>query len=147
MVLGVGIIETALHTLRLVYGGVFDRFPKLQVVIGHMGEGIPFFVNRMDEVRGLVTKSVSEGKVRLPRLQRTIPEYLRQNVHYSFSGFNWTSTFLILLLEMGADRIMFSTDYPYTTIKDARQFLDNIPVNDEVRESIAHGNAEKLFKL
>jgi predicted TIM-barrel fold metal-dependent hydrolase len=130
-------IETAVHLIRMVVGGVFDRFPKLQIVIGHMGEGLPFFMQRFDIIPGALTK-----------LERPISAYLRENVHYTFSGFNFPPTFLDLLLELGGiDRIMFSADHPYQSMPIARAFLDQIPVSAADKERIAHGNAEKLFKL
>jgi uncharacterized protein len=129
-------IETAVHVLRLILGGVFDRFPKLQLIIGHMGEGLPFMQSRLD----IMTPSVT-------RLQRPVSAYLRENVHYTFSGFNFTPTFLDLLLQVGVDRIMFSADYPYQSMAEARAFLDHLPVSAADRERIAHGNAEQLLRL
>ena len=73
--------------------------------------------------------------------------YLRKNLHYTFSGFNWTPTFLDLLLEVGVDRIMFSADYPYASMVQARAFLDQLPVSPADKERIAHGNAERLLRL
>ena len=81
------------------------------------------------------------------KLKRSLGDYLRQNIHYTFGGFNFPATFLDLLLEVGAERIMFSVDYPYGSMKEAREFLMNLPVSAADRERIAHGNAEKLFKL
>lgn len=130
-------IETAVHLLRIILGGVFDRHPKLQVVIGHMGEAIPFMLPRMN--RNLSPE--------ITKLSRPFADYLRQNVHYSFGGFNFTPTFLNLLLEVGVDRIMFSADYPYGSMEEARSFLQHLPVSESDRERIAHGNAERLFKL
>ena len=130
-------IETAVHVIRLIAGGVFDRFPKLQVVIGHMGEGLPFMFQRFDIIPQAVTK-----------LERPIKAYLRDNVHYTFSGFNFPPAFLDLLLELGGvDRIMFSADHPFQSMKAARAFLEQIPVSAADKERIAHGNAEKLFRL
>jgi uncharacterized protein len=130
-------IETAVHVIRLISGGVFDRFPKLQVVIGHMGEGLPFMFQRFDIMPPAVT-----------RLKRAYKDYLRENVHYTFSGFNFPPAFLDLLLELGGvDRIMFSADHPYQSMKAARAFLEQIPVSAADKERIAHGNAEKLFRL
>lgn len=129
-------IETAVHVLRMVLGGVFDRFPKLQVVIGHMGEGLPFFMQRVDVM-----------PVELTKLERPVSAYLRDNLHYTFAGFNFPPTFLDLLLEVGVGRIMFSADHPYASMAKARAFLDQIPVSAADRALIAHGNAEKLFGL
>ena len=130
-------IETAIHVLRIILGGVFDRFPKLQVVIGHMGETLSFMLPRLNLV--------------LPpartKLGRPIGAYLRENVHYTFSGFNYAPAFLNLFLEVGIDRIMFSADHPYQSMTQARAFLDQLPVSPADRERIAHGNAERLLGL
>ncbi|HZC56076.1 MAG TPA: amidohydrolase family protein [Xanthobacteraceae bacterium] len=130
-------IETAVHILRLVLGGVFDAYPKLQFVIGHLGEALPFMIQRFEERLAPA----------LTKLQRPVSDYLRQNVNYTIAGFNFPPAFLDLLLEVGVDRIMFSADYPYNSMEAARAFLDQIPVSGADRERIAHGNAEKLFKL
>jgi uncharacterized protein len=130
-------LETAVHVIRLILGGVFDRFPKLQVVVGHLGEGLPFMLPRLDR----------NFPPPLTKLQRRVGEYLRQNVHYTFAGFNFPATFLDLLLEVGVERIMFSVDYPYGSMAGARAFLEQLPVTPADRERIAHGNAEKLFHL
>ena len=130
-------IETAVHMIRVICGGVFDQFPKLQFVIGHMGEGLPFFFQRLDILPQHVTN-----------LKNPIIWYLKNNVHYTFSGMNFQPTFLNLLLELGGvDRIMFSADYPYQSMLEARAFLAQIPVCQEDKEKIAHGNAERLFGL
>jgi predicted TIM-barrel fold metal-dependent hydrolase len=130
-------IETAVHIIRMVCGGVFDRFPKLQFVIGHMGEGLPFFFQRLDIIPVATTK-----------LKHPISHYLKTNVHYTFSGMNYPGVFQNLLIELGGvDRIMFSADYPYQSMTWARDFLEQIPVSAADKERIAHGNAERLFGL
>lgn len=129
-------IETAVHVLRMILGGVFDRFPRLQIVIGHMGEGLPFFMQRVDVM-----------PVELTKLKRPVSAYLRDNLHYTFAGFNFAPTFLDLLLEIGVGRIMFSADYPYGSMAKARAFLEQVPVSAADRARIAHGNAETLFRL
>jgi uncharacterized protein len=99
-------IDTAIHLIRLILSGAFDHYPDLQLVIGHLGETLPFMLPRLE--RALPTA--------LTHLDRPVSAYLRENVHYTFSGFNWTPAFLDLLLQVGADRIMFSTDYPYASM-------------------------------
>jgi uncharacterized protein len=130
-------IETAVHVLRMILGGVFDRFPKLQVIVGHMGEGLPFMQSRTDAILSTAVTG----------LQRPVGAYLRENVHYTFSGFNFLPNFLQLLLQVGVDRIMFSADYPYQSMAQARAFLDQLPVSTADRERIAHSNAERLLRL
>jgi predicted TIM-barrel fold metal-dependent hydrolase len=130
-------IETAVHLIRMIVGGAFDRFPKLQIVIGHLGEGISFMLPRLD--RNLTME--------MTKLQRPISAYLRENVSYTFAGFNFPATFLNLLLEVGVERIMFSADHPYGSMKEARSFLEHLPVSTVDKERIAHRNAERLFKV
>jgi len=130
-------IETAVHLIRMILGGVFDRYPRLQIAIGHLGEGIPFMLPRLHK--------------NLPRevtkLDRPLGAYLRENVHYTFGGFNFPATFLDLLLEVGVERILFSVDYPYGSMAEATEFLAHLPVSPADRARIAHGNAEQLFGL
>jgi predicted TIM-barrel fold metal-dependent hydrolase len=130
-------IETGVHLIRMILGGVFDRYPKLQVVVGHLGEAVPFMLPRLN--RNLPPE--------MTKLARPLAAYLRENVYYTFGGFNFSSTFLDLFLEVGADRIMFSVDHPYGSMAEARTFLDHLPVSTADRERIAHGNAERLINL
>ncbi len=130
-------IETSVHVIRMILGGVFDRYPKLQVVVGHLGEGLPFMLPRMN--RNLPPE--------ITKLQRPVAAYLRENIYYTFAGFNFPATFLDLMLEVGVDRIMFSCDHPFASMTEARAFLDQIPVTATDRGRIAHGNAERLFSI
>jgi predicted TIM-barrel fold metal-dependent hydrolase len=130
-------IETGVHVIRMILGGAFDRYPRLQVVIGHLGEGIPFMLPRLN-------KNLPKE---LTKLDRPLGAYLRENVHYTFGGFNFAATFLNLLLEVGVERIMFSVDHPYGSMAEAREFLQHLPVSEADRDRIAHGNAEKLLGL
>lgn len=129
-------IETATHILRLVLSGAFDRYPGLQVVVGHMGEGLSFMMPRFEQIMSHVVK-----------LDRPIGAYFSDNLHYTFAAFNWVPTFLNLLLQVGIDRILFATDHPYGSMDDARSFLDRLPVAPSDRERIAHGNAERLLGM
>lgn len=130
-------IETGLHLLRLILAGAFDHFPKLQVVVGHLGEALPFMLTRTS---GRLPPSATG-------LQRTVAEYVSGNVHFTTSAFFSTSPLLNALLEVGADRILFSVDYPYSTNHEACAFLNSMPVSMPDRAKIAHGNAERLLRL
>jgi len=130
-------IETAIHTLRLILSGAFDRYPRLQLVIGHLGEALPFMLPRID----------SRLPMAMTKLHRPMGAYLRENLHYTISGFNFMPPFLDLFFEVGAHRIMFSADYPYGSMSQAREFLDQLPVSPADKERIAHGNAELLLRL
>jgi hypothetical protein len=131
-------IETGIHVTRMILGGVFDRFPNLKVIIGHLGEGLTFWAPRLDS-------SISQN---VSRLKQPISAYLRQNVYYTFSAFNFLPHFMMLMSQVGIeDRIMFSTDHPWGSMLEARTFLDALPISHADRELIAHGNAERLFKM
>jgi predicted TIM-barrel fold metal-dependent hydrolase len=130
-------IETAVHVLRLILSGAFDRYPRLQLVIGHLGEALPFMLPRID----------SSLPVEVTKLHRPIGAYLRENLYYAVSGFNFIPTFLDLLMEVGVNRIVFSADYPFESMSQARAFLDQLPVSPADKERIAHENAELLLRL
>lgn len=130
-------IETATHVLRLILSGVFDQYPKLQVIIGHLGEGLPFMIDRLEQ--NLPTH--------LTKLNRTVSAYLRENIYYTISGFNYVPVFLNLLFQVGVDRIMFSADYPYSSMEEALTFLKNLPISPANKEQIAHCNTEKLMRF
>jgi predicted TIM-barrel fold metal-dependent hydrolase len=130
-------METATHVLRIVLSGAFDRYSGLQLVVGHMGETLPFMLPRLEMAL----------PVEATELNRPVGDYLRENVHYTFGGFNWTQAFLDLLLQVGAEKVMFSTDHPYASMLEAHAFLDGLPVSPADKERIAHGNAEHLLRL
>jgi predicted TIM-barrel fold metal-dependent hydrolase len=130
-------VETGLQVLRLILSGAFDRFPRLQLVIGHMGEALPFMLARIDE------RLAPE----LTRLERPVSAYVRENLHLTTSGFFTFPPLLDALLEVGPERILFAVDYPFSPNQRGRAFLDSIPVSPADREKIAHRNAERLFRL
>jgi predicted TIM-barrel fold metal-dependent hydrolase len=130
--------ETAIHTLRLVLSGAFDRHPGLKVVIGHMGEALPFMLDRIDET------TANEAKA---RLRRSVRQTIVDQVWITTSGFFTMAPFMAALVTFGVDRIMFSVDYPFASNARARGFLDALPVSPADRLKIAHGNADRLLKL
>jgi predicted TIM-barrel fold metal-dependent hydrolase len=131
-------METAIHVLRLVLSGALDRHPRLQIVIGHMGEAIPFMLDRIDET------TANEAK-RL--LRRSVRQTLLDQVWITTSGFFTLVPFMAALMTFGADRILFSVDYPFASNARARAFLDALPVSAADREKIAHGNADRLMRF
>ena len=129
--------EAGIHALRLILAGVFDRLPALQIIIGHMGEMIPFMLARINNVLTPVAKY----------LQRTVPEYFLQNFYITTSGFFTDPPLLLSLQTVGADRIIFSVDYPYSTNEQGRVFLESASISPADKEKISHLNAERLLKL
>ncbi|WP_156753018.1 amidohydrolase family protein, partial [Mycobacterium sp. 1245801.1] len=130
-------INTATHALRMILGGVFDRHPSLQMIIGHMGEATSFMLPRFDAT---LTPE-------LTGLQRPVSYYLRENFHYTFANFNDRATYANLVAQVGIDRVAFSADYPFGSMVAARAFLDSLPLTDDERAAISHRNAEKLLGL
>jgi len=129
--------EVAIHALRLILCGVFDRLPTLQIIIGHMGEMIPFMLARIDDMLAPVAK----------HLQHPVPAYFLRNFSITTSGFFTDPPLLLALQTLGADRIMFSVDYPFSTNEQGRAFLDNASIGLADKEKISHLNAERLLKL
>lgn len=130
-------VDTGLQVLRLIATGVFDRFPDLQVVIGHMGEAVPFMLERTNATLSRTATG----------LERQVKEYFTGNFHVSTSGFFSYAPLLCLVLVMGTERVLFAVDYPYSSNREGRAFLDAMPVSDADRERIAHANAEQLFRI
>jgi predicted TIM-barrel fold metal-dependent hydrolase len=130
--------DTAIHALRLVLSGALDRHPGLKIVIGHMGEALPFMLDRIDET----TAAEARG-----RLRRSVRQTILDQVWITTSGFFTTVPFVAALMSFGVDRIMFSVDYPFASNARARAFLDALPVSPADRAKIAHGNADQLLRL
>lgn len=130
--------ETAVHVLRLVLSGTLDRHPALQLIIGHMGEGLPAMLARCDQVLG----------AEAPRfLRRTVSQTILDQVHITTSGFFSLAPFMAALLAFGADRILFSVDYPFSANAQGRAFLASLPLSPADKAKIAHGNADRLLRL
>jgi predicted TIM-barrel fold metal-dependent hydrolase len=128
-------VDTGMHIMRMIVGRVFDEFPGLQVIIGHMGECIPFMLGR-------ATDGIAE--VGLPH---SLTDYVRDNLYFTTSGFVTAPPLVCLLAGVSIDRVMFAADYPYGDAHQAREFLDNAPLGAVDRHKIAHGNAERLLRL
>ncbi|MFE7083637.1 amidohydrolase family protein [Priestia megaterium] len=129
--------EAGIHAMRMILGGVFDRFPNLQLILGHWGEMIPPFLDRLDESLSPATKN----------LEQRVSEYFSNHVYATPSGMLSLPQLMLTLQVMGADRLMYSVDYPYVGNEGARAFLENAPISPADKEKIAHGNAERLLKL
>lgn len=134
--------ETGLHGLRLITGAVFDQFPKLQVVLGHMGEGIPYWLYRLDFMYEKVKIDFGRRKLKL-----SPSEYFKRNFYITTSGMNWEPTLKFCIEAMGADRIMWAIDYPYQDHPDAVEFMDAARISEKDKQAIYHGNAERVFKI
>lgn len=129
-------VEAGTHALRLILGGVFDRYPDLQVILGHWGELVPFYLARFDAVAGPVAR----------HLRRRPAEYFAENFHITPSGLETIAPLLLSLSVVGADRIMYAADYPFVPTA-GRAFIDEAPISDADKAKIAHLNAERLLGI
>jgi 2,3-dihydroxybenzoate decarboxylase/5-carboxyvanillate decarboxylase len=138
-------METGTHAVRLMLSGVFDRFPKLRIVLGHMGEAIPFWLWRMDYM-GAPTPSGTRSWRRRPN-KRKPSEYFQQNFAITTSGVEDPLALRYCIDKIGVDNIMWAIDYPYQPTTPAVAFIDSAPLSDAERAKIAHGNAERIFHI
>ena len=134
--------ETGLHAMRLIMCGLFDRFPKLKIVLGHMGEGMPFWLQRIDN-RYLLQVKIGAVK-KLPRLPS---QYFLDNFVITTAGVMSGPALRLSLEVLGADRIMFAADYPYESVADGVKFLDTVAITDVEREKIYCSTAQRIFRL
>ncbi len=127
--------ETAIHILRMILAGTFDKYPNLKMIIGHMGEMLPMMMERINNI------------YKDAGLKRAVGEVLKSNVWITTSGLFTQPPFQLAMDTFGADRILFSVDYPYSPNAAGRKFLNEMKVLPEDKEKIAHINADKLLKL
>ncbi|MFL1905898.1 amidohydrolase family protein [Streptomyces tauricus] len=130
--------EVVTQCLRMITSGVFDRHPKLQIIIGHMGEGLPFFYERVLEKMSEVTRK---------SLDKPFEQYFHDNFWFTTSAFPQTELLDLLLKYISVDRVMFATDYPFADMKAQTDWFRGVALSREAKEKIAFRNAEKLFRI
>lgn len=129
-------VETASHCLRMMVSGLFDRFPELRVIIGHMGELLPFAVARTEQrLSHIPTVELERGPVQI----------LRENFFITTSGNFHTQSLQGAIMQVGADRILFAADYPFERTAEAAQWFDSVPISEGDRLKIGRSNAERLL--
>lgn len=133
--------ETGLHALRIIMAGVFDQFPRLQIVLGHCGEGLPFFIDRID------MRYKVDGSPMRKVLKRRPSDYLRNNFHLTTSGMNWEPAIRQTLEVMGPDRVQFAADWPFEDATDAAARFANMAFDGAVRAKLSHANAERVWRI
>ncbi len=129
--------ETGSHALRLIFGGLFDRFPRARLALGHLGETLPFLLWRFD----------SRAKLYGVKLARQPSDYIRENIVVTTSGMCAAEPLDCTIAALGHDRVMFAADYPFESAHEAGEFLDETPLPEPVREDIAFGNAVRYLGL
>ena len=133
--------ETSLHALRLIGSGLFDECPRLQIILGHLGEGLPYYLWRIDN-RNNWMKAAHKYPAR-----KRVADYFRSNFHITTSGHYSTPALVDAIAEIGADRVMFSVDYPFEDFSDAADWFDEAEIGEADRRKIGRTNAMRLFKL
>jgi predicted TIM-barrel fold metal-dependent hydrolase len=133
--------ETAVHALRLIGSGLFDDCPRLNIVMGHFGEGLPFYLWRIDNHSRWMNERHRYAA------QKTVGEYFRANFHVTTSGHLSTPALKHAIAELGADRIMFSADHPFEDLLEAAQWFDAVEMAETDKLKIGRGNAIKICRL
>lgn len=132
-------VETAMHALRLMGSGLFDRHPRLKIILGHLGEGVPYSLWRLDHRLSVLPRGIPA--------KRTMTEYFRTHFYLTTSGHFRTPSLLHAMTEMGSERILFSIDYPFEETGDATTWFDEASIPEADRLKIGKLNAAALFKL
>jgi 5-carboxyvanillate decarboxylase len=133
-------LETSTHILRLIFSGVLDRFPKLQIIIGHMGEALPFWLWRLDFMGAPGARAGRKNSLKPS-------EYFQRNISITTSGVEDPVALRFCIDKIGIDRIMWAIDYPFQPTAPAVAFIESAPLSETERAKIAHGNAERIFKI
>jgi len=133
--------ETGLHAMRLVRSGVFARYPGLKIVLGHLGEGLPWWLYRLDYMAGLQSRRLGRETNRKPS------DYIRQNIWITTSGMNDADALRFCLTKLGPERILWAVDYPYQDAAEAVAFLDEMDLPTAHKAAIFGTNAERLFRI
>jgi 2,3-dihydroxybenzoate decarboxylase len=138
-------VETGMHMLRIITAGVFDQFPKLQFIIGHMGEALPYWMYRLDFMHNAQVSS--KRYETLQPLKKKVSDYLKENVYITCSGMAWEPAVKFAQQQIGVDRVMYAMDYPYQYLKQEVVDMDAMDISDADKKLFFEGVATKVFKL
>ncbi|MGA3292741.1 MAG: amidohydrolase family protein [Candidatus Acidiferrales bacterium] len=135
-------IETSTHAVRMIVGGVFDRFPKLKICLGHMGEAVHFWLWRIDYMN-----KNAQNRSNAPKLQLKPSEYFKRNFVITTSGQESHLALDFSIKALGVENVLWAIDYPYQPTAPAVAFMDSAPISDADKQKIYHGNAERVFHI
>ncbi len=138
--------ETGTHAIRMIMSGIFDRHPRLKVVLGHLGEALPFWLWRLDNIYEKTYQWAGKA-LGMVKLELKPSEYIRRNFWVTTSGMSDADVLAYCVGKLGAEKILFAIDYPYEDSKVAVQFLTRANLDEKQRELVSHGNAESLFRV
>ncbi len=150
-------IEAGLTAIRLICSGIFDKYPGLKIILGHLGEALPFWMARIDDrvqssadtnmVSNLEMEKGSDVTSLTKKLKKLPSQYFKDNFFVTTSGMMWQPALLCTQLALGTDRILFATDYPFEQSREEVEFMETVPLSEDEREKIFHLNAERLLGL
>ena len=138
-------VETGMHLLRLIVAGVFDRFPRLKLVVGHLGEALPFWLSRLDYMHEASVRSQRYARMR--PLEARPSDYMRRNVWVTTSGMAWAPAILFSRDVLGAERVLYAMDYPYQYVAAEVTVHDDLPLTPDEKKALFQTNAEQVFGL
>jgi 5-carboxyvanillate decarboxylase len=139
--------ETSLHAMRMILSGVFDKFPKVKIILGHLGEAIPFWLWRLDSRFDEELESDPTTREFYKKLKKKPSQYFRDNFYVTTSGMFWEPPLKFVIQVLGSDKVLFAADYPYESSKLATEFIDAASISASDKANVCHRNAERLFKL
>lgn len=138
-------VETGMHLLRIIVSGAFDRFPKLKLVVGHLGEALPFWLFRLDFMHAAMVRAKRYQRVK--PIRKKPSDYLKENVWITTSGMAWEPAIMFVRSVIGADHVMYAMDYPYQFVPSEVDVTDNLPIGDKEKKAFYQTNAETVFSL
>jgi len=139
--------EASLHAMRLILSGVFDKYPRLKIILGHLGEAIPFWLWRIDS-RWMEEKKADPSSAAFYKDYLKSPaQCFRDNFYITLSGMFWQPVLQFVCSVLGSDKVMFATDYPYESSQLAAEFIESVQLSNTDKERICYLNAEKLLRL
>lgn len=138
-------VDTGMHVLRIITSGVFDQFPGLRLVVGHLGEALPFWLYRLDYMHAATV--LAQRYEAMKPIKRKPSEYLRESVWVTTSGMAWAPAIMFCRDVLGPDRVLYAMDYPYQYVPDEVRAHENLPITPEEKAGLFQGNAERVFRL
>ena len=149
--------ETGLAAVRLICSGIFDQYPDLKIILGHMGEALPFWMSRLDQRLHSPTSDtpVSERERKetagfttlVEKLKKLPSQYIKDNFFVTTSGIFWQPVIKFVSSVLGTDKVLFAVDYPFESSKQGAQFIESLEMPDDDKEKISYLNAQKLLRL
>jgi 2,3-dihydroxybenzoate decarboxylase len=138
-------VETGLHMLRIIVSGALDRFPKLKIVTGHLGEGLPYWLFRIDFMHSRMVAANRYATVK--KLEKKPSDYIRENFYVTTSGMAWGPPILYAQSVLGVDRVLYGMDYPYQFVPEEVKVTDKLPIPESDKQKLYQLNAARVFKL